>query len=380
MTTSDDRTVKLWDLATGETVLTLRGHSGAVLGLACRPDGSQIATTGSDDARIWDTAASTAAPRRTLAPIEIAAAPVAPTCPGTPRIWPTSVLTGHEDSDQSDRVYAPDGQTVVTVSDDTTIRLWEPATGRPRAVLRGHQAPGDLRGDRSRTAACSQPARATGERPKSPLKSSFGTPLPVPASQAGKPTTGRSGRWRSLPMAARWPRASSDGLVKLWDPADTRRARRPLSPATPVGSRPGIHSRRQNARLLAPGRDPALGFDQSRNHHRSQGPSREITALAIRPDGKILATASRDESVILWDRSMRQTARDRGGQPRLGQRRRVLARRQDARTRSHGRHRSSSGTSQPAESRPSLTCVTVRRSASPSAPTARPSRRVITHS
>ncbi len=51
LTTSDDRTIKLWDVGTGETVLTLQGHTGPVLGAACRPDGTQFATTGIDQGR-----------------------------------------------------------------------------------------------------------------------------------------------------------------------------------------------------------------------------------------------------------------------------------------------------------------------------------------
>jgi WD40 repeat protein/serine/threonine protein kinase len=60
VTTSDDRSIKVWDAATGETVLTLRGHTGPVLGVACRPDGTQFATTGTDDGRLWSTAVPSA--------------------------------------------------------------------------------------------------------------------------------------------------------------------------------------------------------------------------------------------------------------------------------------------------------------------------------
>jgi tetratricopeptide (TPR) repeat protein len=53
-TASDDRTVKLWDLQTGEAVLTLRGHTSGVVSLAVSRDGNQIASGSIDySAKIW---------------------------------------------------------------------------------------------------------------------------------------------------------------------------------------------------------------------------------------------------------------------------------------------------------------------------------------
>jgi WD40 repeat protein len=52
---SDDRTLKVWDLKTGELPRTLEGHSGEVRGVAVTPDGSK-AVSASDDhtLKVWD--------------------------------------------------------------------------------------------------------------------------------------------------------------------------------------------------------------------------------------------------------------------------------------------------------------------------------------
>ena len=56
-TGSDDRTVKLWDAATGQELLTLKGHSDAVPSVAFSPDGKRLATGSCDrTVKLWDAA------------------------------------------------------------------------------------------------------------------------------------------------------------------------------------------------------------------------------------------------------------------------------------------------------------------------------------
>ncbi|MFM9960467.1 MAG: WD40 repeat domain-containing protein [Planctomycetaceae bacterium] len=47
--------MKLWDAASGQETLTLKGHTGGVVSVTFTPDGKRLASAGTDGTiKIWD--------------------------------------------------------------------------------------------------------------------------------------------------------------------------------------------------------------------------------------------------------------------------------------------------------------------------------------
>jgi WD40 repeat protein/RNase P subunit RPR2 len=194
---SDDKTVKIWDLETGQCRSTLKGHTAKVKSVAITPDGKRI-LSGSDDnsVRVWDvgsgwvvatlegqtgSAWSVVALRDnvralseagfTLRLWEVASGKCLKTIKcdrygadgvfgsavnpagtqavsghynGEVRLWNLetgqclATLKGHSDIVNSVQI-TPDGRFAVSGSDDKTVKVWDLGAGACVGTLEGHQ-------------------------------------------------------------------------------------------------------------------------------------------------------------------------------------------------------------------------------------------------
>ncbi|KAH6717349.1 hypothetical protein BKA61DRAFT_478141 [Leptodontidium sp. MPI-SDFR-AT-0119] len=149
---SGDKTMRLWDAATGALQQTLKGHTDWVTSVAFSPDGKQVVSgSGDETMRLWD--AATGALQQTLKGhtdwvTSVAFSPdgkqvVSGSHDKTVRLWDAATgalqqtLKGHTDW-VSSVAFSPDGKQVVSGSDDETVRLWDAATGALQQTLKGH--------------------------------------------------------------------------------------------------------------------------------------------------------------------------------------------------------------------------------------------------
>ncbi|KKP04274.1 hypothetical protein THAR02_03625 [Trichoderma harzianum] len=118
-----DKTVKLWDTATGDCIRTFEGYKNSVQLVSFAPDGRQLASASSNVVR-WQN--------------------------GPPddyiiKLWDavsggyTATLTGHSDTIEAIS-FAPNNRQLASASSDKTIKLWDTATGLHIKTLEGHPA------------------------------------------------------------------------------------------------------------------------------------------------------------------------------------------------------------------------------------------------
>ncbi|MDQ3282627.1 MAG: WD40 repeat domain-containing protein [Acidobacteriota bacterium] len=148
-----DGIVRVWRTADGKLLRVLRGHEGTVWSVAVRPDGQQIATSGEDaTVRLWPLNGGGPAKilrGHTLNVWAVAYAPngrllVSGSFDRTVKVWRTdngALLRTMTDARQAvvGVAFSSDGQTIAGGSDDSTVRLWRVTDGRLLRTLSGSE-------------------------------------------------------------------------------------------------------------------------------------------------------------------------------------------------------------------------------------------------
>ncbi len=232
---SEDGTLKLWDTTTGQVIRTLVRDSGNVFCVAFSPDGRHIASGSLDQAvTLWDVETGHA----------------------------LHVMRGHA-AYVLGVAFSPDGRRIASASHDSTVKLWDVEAGTAERTLHGRgpqlwgvtfSPDGLLLASSGADQAISLWDARTGEEVRRLL--------------------GHSGRvWGTSfsPDGARLASASDDRTIKLWD--------------------------------VASGQDILT----------LSGHGNQVYGLAYSPDGRHVASASADSTIKLWDLTTRREVRTFGG-------------------------------------------------------------------
>lgn len=343
-----DGTVKLWDVTTGQTVLTINAHQNTVRIASFNSDGSKLITASSDGtARVWDakTGQPLTPPLQHDKPLRHAA--FGPTGrlvvtageDGTARLWNLKgeplvepmkhegrvnfaafrpdgkqLLTTSDDKtavvwnttdggkvvtfDHDGPVYAaafcPDGTRVLTGSDDSTARLWSQSSGQPMGEPMRHDhyvrfAAFGPRGRYVATASFDGTARlwsaTSGARTEVKV---------IHAQVVNHAAFDADGRWLAT--------ASSDGTVQVTS-TKTGRPVLPLLRHSAGVSR--VFFRDQRRELITVAQDGVVrvwrvpeqaGRDDAPLPHRGA-----VMSASVSPDKHRIVTAGRDHTARIWD-------------------------------------------------------------------------------
>lgn len=131
LTGSRDKSARIWEVPSGKRLARLVGHEGAVSGAFWSSDGKRVLTLSSDaTCRLWDSERGTS-----VATLELKAKPGAN---AKPHPGPAAAATAPSAQPWLCR-FSPDGTRIVSLSGDTSVKLWDGNTGQLLETLGGHQ-------------------------------------------------------------------------------------------------------------------------------------------------------------------------------------------------------------------------------------------------
>lgn len=306
MSASDDMTLRIWSADTGQTLLAMMGHTDGVTDCAFSPDGRRAVSASWDQTlRIWSAKSG-----ETLLILEghafgVNACSFSPdgrlvvsaSRDDTLRIWSAEngqtlrILAGHE-AGVTDCAFSPDCQRVVSASDDRTLRIWSIDNGKTLLTLKGHE---------DEVTACT--FSPDGRRV---LSASLDKTLRIWSAESGQiiqiMTDHRNKAIDcSFSPDGKWVVSASGGKsINIWS-ADTEQSfinRR--KHATNIND----CSLSPNGQLMiSASSDSTLciwSVENGKSLLTLVGHTQWVNACAFSPDGKRVVSASFDKSLIVW--------------------------------------------------------------------------------
>lgn len=264
LTASEDGTARIWQAQTGQQRRILQGHDDILIGSAYSPDGETVATTSADfTARIWDVESGQC----------------------------LKILRGHTDWVRSP-AFSPDGRELITASEDGTARVWNIENEVERNRLSGHHA-------RVRSVSFSPDGKyiLTGSGDSSARLWDASDMREILALR------GHSNRIRCCAFSADGlsvATASEDGTARIWSVrTDSEESTiavdgKPFRSAyfSPIKSEILIASQNGSAYIFSSPEDHRLVLD---------GHADRVADAQYSWDGRLIATASSDHSVGVWN-------------------------------------------------------------------------------
>nr|POF14216.1 vegetative incompatibility protein het-e-1 [Quercus suber] len=304
---STDQTVRLWNAVTGEQIHKLEGHNGIVNSVAFSLDGQVIASASHDrTVRLWNTA--TGEQRQKLEGHsgyvgEVAFSPtvqviVSVSDDRTIRLWNATtgeqmqMMEGHDGRIRAVD-FSPDGQVIASGLDDQTVRLWSLATGEQTQKLEGHD-------NWVKSVAFSPDGQVI-------ASASDDRTVRLWNAATGEQTQKLGGHDDTVSTVVFSPggrvvaSASADQTVRLWDAVTGKQTQKleghddciRAVAFSPDGQVVASTSNDRTVRLWS----EATG-EQTRE---LEGHDNWVKAVAFSPDGQVIALASDDRTVRLWD-------------------------------------------------------------------------------
>ncbi|MCI0331620.1 MAG: protein kinase [Planctomycetes bacterium] len=280
---SEDNSLRVWDVAAGAGVKTLRGHGSDVHSCVFSPDGKFVLAGDDQHVRVWDLAGYQ----------EV-------------RVLHATVFAGHEDAVLSAR-FSRDGKQIVTASRDRTASLWDAASGRPlHRFEEGHEF---LVSAAEFFPGGNLLATGAGDNSVRVWNVTEGTQLTTftPTGRIGTLAVSPDGKWIAT--------GSVGNNVQIWTAPSEPGRPRPRSSDKPIATLTGHEdvvaavAFTPNGHWLASGDEIGRVRLWKRDNQAGVwtfvrelvGHSGPITAIRFAPDGQRLITSSGDHSCGQWD-------------------------------------------------------------------------------